>query len=551
MSKIFKKRAAKRQKKKEPGFRWFRFTLGLSALLFAVSLLTPFPADLVRAIKGESFFDEIVSMPEDTPSPLPSDDNSSDNSEDNQNIIPLPDEGDVEPAPLPDEGDKEPPPIPAVPSTPAINPSTEEGDLSQLKPFRFPGIKSSYSLVFPPLPLIIPDGPSSDAVWDINEVARGFSYKSALNFKKGSLASKERENTRNYEISLTMDIVLPAPLSKPEEFKNTNPHLSSIFPHFDSLIKAGKVSGFYHLLMQNKQKELRNNLLRLNRILTRHNYYDCETILEITAPSTGRKVLWIQADMDVVSDGTDGDRLPTMPASIVRSTHYQPFTSYRWPKQTQNKNPLLAKWETNLRVEKAKKLRAEKAKSSTTQIQANIAYMQRAIEDMKNNSFLIAEYDPFIVVPLGIINNSQSPFAPSPGDYAVVIYGKKLYPAIVGDAGPRFKTGEASLRMAREINPKSSPYARPVSDLTVSYLIFPKSANPVKGPPDYAAWKTKCEELLKELGGISPAYSLHEWEDLLAPKKTAVPEEDKEPTETPTPTANTPSRRTATAPARR
>lgn len=155
---------------------------------------------------------------------------------------------------------------------------------------------------------------------------------------------------------------------------------------------------------------------------------------------------------------------------------------------------------------------------------------------MKRYSFLISEYDPFIVVPLGVVNQS-SPFSPQFGDYAVVIVGDKLYPALVGDAGPRYKTGEGSLRLSREINPKAGPYSRPVSDLVVSYLIFPGSADPEAGPPDYEKLTAKCQELLHDIGGMGKDFKLHQWEDLLAPKPPPAPPAPKQgsgnPAETP------------------
>ena len=104
------------------------------------------------------------------------------------------------------------------------------------------------------------------------------------------------------------------------------------------------------------------------------------------------------------------------------------------------------------------------------------------------------------------------------GDYAVVIHNDKLYPTIIGDAGPSFKFGEASLRLARQINPRASPYSRPVSDLSVTYLVFPRSREKVNTPPDLAVWHEKCSKLLRNLGGIGEGYELHQWEDII-PKK--------------------------------
>ena len=141
---------------------------------------------------------------------------------------------------------------------------------------------------------------------------------------------------------------------------------------------------------------------------------------------------------------------------------------------------------------------------------------------MKYRSFLVAEYDPFMVIPVNLLTSSKT-YAPKVGDYAVIIHGKKLYPVIVGDGGPTFKVGEASLRMAKELNPNATPYKRPVSELTVTYLVFPRSANEKKGPPNYAQWRQRCAELLEDVGGLGEGYELHIWKDLLAPKPKPAP----------------------------
>jgi hypothetical protein len=145
------------------------------------------------------------------------------------------------------------------------------------------------------------------------------------------------------------------------------------------------------------------------------------------------------------------------------------------------------------------------------------------VNDLKSRSYLIAEYDPFIVISVNLLTDRTDPYAPKVGDYAVVIHGETLYPCIVGDGGPTFKAGEASLRMAREINPNASPYSRPVSDLKITYVIFPGSADEKKGPPDLKAWKEKCNALLTEIGGLGENYTLYDWKDLLAKPEPVVP----------------------------
>jgi hypothetical protein len=85
----------------------------------------------------------------------------------------------------------------------------------------------------------------------------------------------------------------------------------------------------------------------------------------------------------------------------------------------------------------------------------------------------------------------------------------------VGDGGPTYKVGEASLRMAKQLNPRALSNNRPVSDLKVSYLIFPGTADADRGPPDYAKWRQRCHELLNEVGGVGPGVALFEWQDTL------------------------------------
>ena len=51
-----------------------------------------------------------------------------------------------------------------------------------------------------------------------------------------------------------------------------------------------------------------------------------------------------------------------MPDEIVNSTHYQPFTSYGWPKKTKTPNPMVAGWEKRI-GERLKEIAALKNRS--------------------------------------------------------------------------------------------------------------------------------------------------------------------------------------------
>ncbi|MEK7950236.1 glycoside hydrolase family 75 protein [Luteolibacter soli] len=349
---------------------------------------------------------------------------------------------------------------------------------------------------------------------DVRTLRSGIPFKSEVKVDKGGIASIERKDDNSYTAEYKLTIRVPEPSKTLEQLQTVNPHLSKLLPGLPGMMEKSEVSRWFYDLYDRKTRSLREDATKLNELLTKHNYYDCETMLNLTHPQSGRKIFLLQAEMDVVSDGSDGDRLPTMPDEIVNSPNYQPYTSYGWPKKTTTANPMIAGFER--RIANANK---ELAGSSTAAdrkawLRTRIAELKRGIDDMKARSFLIAEYDPFIVIPTSLLSGRE-PFSPKVGDYAVVVHGEKLYPAIVGDGGPTFKVGEASLRIAKQINARSSSYSRPESDLTVTYLVFPGSRDEAKGPPDYEKWRTRCEELLKDCGGLGEGVELYRWENLL------------------------------------
>ncbi len=350
---------------------------------------------------------------------------------------------------------------------------------------------------------------------DLRALRNGIPLKTEVKVEKGGVASRELTNADSYIAEYTLRVRVPAPAKTLDDLHAVNPRLGAMLPGLAPMLESAKVSGHFYQLYENKTKRVQSEATRLDALLSKHNFYDCETMLELRHPQGGRRIFLMQAEMDVVSDGSDGDRLAAMPEEIVSSTNYQPFTSYGWPKKTTVPNPMVAGWER--RVADGERELADRATSADRRkwLKDRIAYLKRGIADMKARSFLIAEYDPFVVMPLQLLTANGDPFAPKVGDYAVVVHGEKIYPAIVGDGGPTFKVGEASLRMAREIDPKATPYRRPVDKLVVTYLVFPGSRDEERKPPDYAAWRARCETLLKEVGGVGSGFTLHQWQDLL------------------------------------
>jgi len=163
-----------------------------------------------------------------------------------------------------------------------------------------------------------------------------------------------------------------------------------------------------------------------------------------------------------------------------------------------------------------------------------IAQLRIEVSTLKKFSFLIGATDPYIVIPGAFAHGKD---APKVGDYAVVMFADAIYPAIVGDIGPNDKVGEASLRIAKQINALSTPYNRPVSDLKATYLIFPETADKPFGPPDLDKIQARCQKLVDEIGGAT--VPLHHWENIIPPSPTPTPVPQSSPTPSPSPTPTT------------
>ena len=334
----------------------------------------------------------------------------------------------------------------------------------------------------------------------------------------GAAASLERVDPESYVLDLNLKVRVPTPNRDLEQLAQITPQLPKLLPQLGAAIGAGSVSPLFQQLYDFKIQTLRQDLVRLDQLLSRHNFYDCQTILRLRNPQTKREAILLQADMDVDADGSDADRLPLIDGS---SANFRPFTSYRWRKKTATPNPFLVPAEEKLRSYQTEFTRKGLPLERNRELRLGIDRLKADVDSLKRFSFLIASTDPYIVLP-GIFTRDKN--AGKIGDYAVVVYGGQLYPAIVGDIGPADRVGEASLRIAKEINARSTASNRPVSELKVSYLIFPMTAETPFGPPDLEKIYARCEELVQQMGGAS--VPLHRWENLIPT-----------PTPTPTPTA--------------
>ena len=461
------------RKQKIKLFTWFRLSLLVVLLLAAGSLYTPYPAELVKAVTEDSKTARKKKKKKKK----------------------------VQPA------------APIVVETPTVTPpAAEDEEELEPEPWRPEGAFSMPSITLPPFPPALPEKVEPGRYDHINSMTPGLNILSSVQFHAGTTASQDRKEQDAYQVQVSLNLKLPQ-AANGETLKLANPQLPELFTRYTDLMAGARVSQWYQALYLHKQNRVRKEAATLGRLLDRHNYYDTDTILEIEAPDTKRKVLWMQADMDVVSDGSDGDRLPDMPEKVKNSDHYQPMTSYRWRKLGNNPNPLLPHWE-----ERVKKLSKDKKANA-----GDLQHAKNVVHDLKKYSFLLAEYDSFIVIPLTLKEGNNDTYRPQLGDYAAVVVDNRVFPAIVGDYGPRFKAGEASLRLARLINPKATPFARPVSHLGVSYIVFPGTKEPENGPIDYNRLNARVQELLNEMGGLTQTAQFQQVEDPLAPKPQPSP----------------------------
>ncbi len=391
-----------------------------------------------------------------------------------------------------------------------------------------PPLPTIVSLPSPLPPAVTPTATRAPVVGNRKEAARlfnGITYHSELETMNGGPASEERVDPESYALEMKLKVRVPVPNRTLDELTKNSPEIGTVLPCLSAMVKPEAVSPLFTQLYETKVRQLRDNLSRLDLLLSRHNFNDCQTVLQLEHPETHRRVLLWQADMDVDADGSDGDRVP---AGNGVSATFKPFTSFRWSKKTPAPNPYLPATEEKLRrieieLKKATSERKRELKNSAAELRDEVSAM-------KKFSYLIGTTDPFIVMP-GSFGKGKD--AAKVGDYAVVVAGNSIYPAIVGDVGPSDKIGEASLRIARQINAASNPNNRPMSDLQATYLVFNGTADSSWGPPDLDKLQARCEALVKEIGGAS--VPLHHWENIIPPPPTPTPSTTPIPSATPTP----------------
>ena len=420
------------------------------------------------------------------------------------------------------------PPVPPPPPTPApVTPAPMT-----------PATATPAPVTPPPTPYV------PNKRLDVGKIFNGIQYRVKLETEHGTTATRERTDSESYTAEVTVKVKVPKPNRELDELKRINDALPEVLPGLPALLESAKVSPVFDDLYRLKVAALHASLMRLDNLLSRHNFYDCETLLELQDAKTKRRALFIQSDMDSDTDGSDSDRVPEVEGA---SSTFQPSTSYRWAKKTERPNALIAPRETKLRLWEMELTANGLSAARKEELREAMSRTRAEIADMKTFSFLVAAADPYIVLPGAMVAKHRSgAFKPAVGDYCVVIFGKTIYPAIVGDVGPMNLVGEASLRIGKQINPKTTGEQRATNDLKVTYLVFPGTAEK-PDVPDLAKWRERCEKYLGEIGGYRG--ELFAWEDLTKPMPPPAPPAPATPAPaTPAPTTPMPQATPVPAP---
>src|SRR5437764_11181435 len=164
---------------------------------------------------------------------------------------------------------------------------------------------------------------------DTGRLFSGITLHSTVEPTPGVDATTERVDPESYVLELKLRARVPTPNRTVEELAKVSQKLPDLLPALASMFPTEPVSPLFGQLYDTKLRMLRENLSRLDLLLSRHNFFDCQTVLQLQHPQTHRKALLLQAEMDVDADGSDSDRLP---AGTGTSANFKPATSYRWDK---------------------------------------------------------------------------------------------------------------------------------------------------------------------------------------------------------------------------
>ncbi len=240
-----------------------------------------------------------------------------------------------------------------------------------------------------------------------------------VEIEETSTAAEMRAAGQGFVSSVTMR--RPLPTRTLPQFLAINPSLSTVWPGLGTLLETAKVSDFYADLSRRKLAYLKDG-----NSLSDHNYLDCATVLLLQHPVSQRHGIRLQADMDVVTDGSDPDRAPNLSDydSARTSDWFLPQTAYTWAGPPRTPNPFLEYYPAAVaRLDSYRSLFQKEAETDKGRIwrlliaavDAQKARLKTAglsgetIRALKNSRSLLGTEDPFVVLPLNWVSGSSSP----------------------------------------------------------------------------------------------------------------------------------------------
>ena len=154
----------------------------------------------------------------------------------------------------------------------------------------------------------------------------GITLHSTVETTPGADAATERIQPESYVLDLKLLAHVPSPNKTIEELAKVSPQLPTLLPGLTSMLSADSVSPLFAQLYDTKVRMLRENLGRLDLLLSRHNFFDCQAVLQLQHPETHRKALLLrQVAPEGVADrlaitATRLDRHGAPPLRVVRPT---------------------------------------------------------------------------------------------------------------------------------------------------------------------------------------------------------------------------------------
>ena len=115
---------------------------------------------------------------------------------------------------------------------------------------------------------------------DTARLFSGITVQAAVEPTPGGAASDERADPLSYVLELKLHARVPAPNKTIDELAKVSPELPRLLPGLAAMITPESVSPYFKELYEIKLRNLRENLVRLDQLLSRHNYYDCQTVLQ-------------------------------------------------------------------------------------------------------------------------------------------------------------------------------------------------------------------------------------------------------------------------------